>query len=160
MLNETFSTQLKTLVINMDNYYDWSALKTTAPFTGVEYPDHNHPSAVDVQKILNDISTANADIIFVEGIFAFYFAELREKFDLKIYVDLQSDERLYRRMTRAEAYEPHEKIAHRYLDTVRYRHDEFVEPTRWYADIILNGTFGKCKGVPAVVAYIKANMAL
>jgi len=57
------------------------------------------------------------------------------------------------------AYKPREKIAQRYLDTVRYRHDEFVEPTRWHADIVLNGTFGKCKGVPAVVAFIQSQMS-
>ena len=107
MLCETFSNY-KTQVVNMDNYYDWAALKTIAPFTGVEYPDHNHPSAVDVAGIINTI-TGDWDIIFAEGIFAFYFEELCKMFDLKIYVDLPSDERLYRRLTRAETYEPREK---------------------------------------------------
>ena len=162
MLNETLSKGFRTLLISMDDYYNWSKMKTIAPITRIEYPEHNHPDAVDIEKFYKDVSAVlsneDTDIILVEGVFTLYFDKLREMFDLKIFVDLKSDERMYRRIKRMMDYEPLEEITRRYLDTVRYRHDEFVEPTRWHADIILNGTFGINKGIPIVITHIEAQI--
>jgi len=94
----------------------------------------------------------------VEGIFAFYFKQLRQSYDLKIFVDLQSDERIYRRIKRSINYETLDEVALRYLDTVRYRHDEFIEPTRWYADIIINGTLDTNLGTKIVMSYIESHI--
>ena len=148
-------------VFNMDNYYDWSKLRTVAPVARIEYPEHNHPGAVVTDKLYRDFKAAvydeNNDIVLIEGLFSLYFDKLREDFDLKIFVDLKSDERLYRRIKRMGEGNIDE-TALRYLDTVRYRHDEFVEPTRWYADLIINGAFNTNIGTDIIVSYIEAKM--
>jgi len=69
-----------------------------------------------------------------------YFEDIRKKLDLKIYIDCPSEERIVRRIKRDIVDETFEEISSEYLDIVRYRHAEFVEPSKWYADLILNGS--------------------
>jgi len=160
-LEEILSDKHKTSVINMDNYFQWDLLKAVAPFTGIEYVEHNHPDIVDMDKFYADFSdTVNStDIVIVEGVFALYFAMLRKNLDLKIFVDLKSDERLYRRIKRHMARgQTLDEVASRYLDTVRYRHDEFVEPTRWYADVVVNGNLDANMGTGIIVSHIEAQI--
>jgi uridine kinase len=156
MLGKKYTVSL----FNMDNYYQWSAMKTTAPITRIEYPEHNHPDAVDTDRLYKDLTAAISDkandIVLIEGVFSLYFDRLREQLDLKVFVDLKSDERLYRRIKRM--FESLDDTAHRYLDTVRYRHDEFVEPTRWHADVVINGTLDANIGTNIIVSYIEAQI--
>jgi len=164
ILEKILSEKYKVTVLNMDNYYKWSEMRTIAPITHIEYPEHNHPDAVDIDKLYNDFITAISDktndVVLMEGIFAFYFDRLREKFDLKIFVDLKSDERIYRRIKRMISHETLDQIALRYLDTVRYRHDEFVEPTRWHADLIINGTLDVNLGTAIIASYVDTQISL
>ena len=157
-IEESLAGKHRIVTLHLDSYYNWSAMTTTSPLTGIEYSEHNHPAAVNTDRIYSDLSAAISDerndILLVEGLFALYFEPLREKMDLKIYVDLRSDERLYRRVKRNMVREEPDSIAIRYLDTVRYRHDEFVEPTRWYADLVINGTLDLHKGAAVVLSYI------
>jgi len=156
-LYETLSEKYKTSVMHMDDYFRWDLMKTIAPFTGIEYVEHNHPDIVDMDKFYVDFyDIANsAEIVIVEGVFALYFAQLREKLDLKIFVDLKSDERLYRRIKRHMAKDQTlDEVAVRYLDTVRHRHDEFVEPTRWYADIVVNGNLDANMETGVIISHI------
>ena len=51
-----------------------------------------------------------------------------------------------------------EEVSDRYLDTVRYRHDELVEPSRWYADIVLNGANQTGLGAEAVAALVRSKL--
>lgn len=69
-----------------------------------------------------------------------YFEQIREKLDLKLFVDCPSDERLVRRLNRDLIEETFHDITSEYLDLVRHRYNEFVEPTRWHADLIINGS--------------------
>ena len=66
---------------------------------------------------------------------------LRERLHLRVFVDAPADERIVRRLRRnmAERGLSFEEIAAYYLQAVRFRHEEFVEPTRWFADVIVNG---------------------
>jgi len=161
-LENILDKKYKVSTLHMDDYYKWSEMKTIAPITRIEYPEHNHPGAVDIDTLCNDlvalISDKTHDVILLEGLFAFYFEQLREKLDLKIFVDLKSDERIYRRIKRAISQEALDEIAVRYLDTVRYRHDEFVEPTRWHADIVINGTIDANLGADMVVSYVESRI--
>ena len=165
-LTETLKKELgkkyKAAALHMDSYYKWSEMKTIAPITRVEYPEHNHPAAVDTDKLFQDfaeaVSDKTNDVVLIEGIFSFYFDQIREKLDLKIFVDLKSDERIYRRIKRMIGRESLDEIALRYLDTVRYRHDEFVEPTRWHADIVINGGLDANLGTDVILTYIEARL--
>jgi len=161
-LEKILGEKYKVSAFHMDNYYKWSEMRTIAPITRVEYPEHNHPDAVDTDKLCKDftaaISDETNDIVLIEGIFSFYFDKIREQLDVKVFVDLKSDERIYRRIKRMIKYESLDEIAFRYLDTVRYRHDEFVEPMRWHADIVINGTIDLNSGTDILISYIEAQI--
>jgi len=130
----------------MDSYFIKPFETVIAPITGKPYPEVNRPSAVDLPRLFADfhaaIDDADNKLIIVEGLFALQQPELYENCDLKIFVDLKSDERLVRRIRRhLQRGDTFDEITDRYIDTVRFRHDELVEPTRWRADLVLNGTF-------------------
>jgi uridine kinase len=78
-------------------------------------------------------------VIIVEGILIFAEAQLRELFDVKIYVDTDPDIRFIRRLQRdiAERGRTTESVIRQYLTTVRPMHLEFVEPSKRYADVII-----------------------
>ncbi len=75
----------------------------------------------------------------VEGILIFSEKELRNEFDVKIFVDTDPDLRFIRRLERdiAERGRTTESVIHQYLTTVRPMHLEFVEPSKRYADVII-----------------------
>jgi uridine kinase len=78
-------------------------------------------------------------IILVEGILIFAEPALRELFDMRIFVDTDADIRFIRRLNR-DVYERGrsvESIIHQYLTSVRPMHQEFVEPSKRYADVII-----------------------
>jgi uridine kinase len=81
----------------------------------------------------------NQPIIIVEGILIFVEPELRELFDVKIFVDTDADIRFIRRLQRdiTERGRSTESVIHQYLSTVRPMHLEFVEPSKRYADVII-----------------------
>lgn len=80
-------------------------------------------------------------VIIVEGILTFYDERLRNLMDLKIYVDTDADERVLRRVKRdiEERGRDIHGVIKQYLMTVKPMHELFVEPTKNYADIIING---------------------
>ena len=78
-------------------------------------------------------------VILVEGILIFADQHLRPLFDVKIFVDTDSDIRFIRRLQRdiSERGRTTENVINQYLKTVRPMHLDFVEPTKRYADIII-----------------------
>lgn len=80
-------------------------------------------------------------IILIDGILIFHDPALRECMDLKIYVETDADERILRRARRdmRERGRDLDSVIHQYLSTVKPMHNAYVEPTKVYADIILNG---------------------
>jgi uridine kinase len=78
-------------------------------------------------------------VILVEGILIFAETSLRELFDVKIFVDTDSDLRFIRRLQRdiAERGRTTESVIRQYLSTVRPMHMDFVEPSKRYADVII-----------------------
>ncbi len=97
-------------------------------------------------------------VILVEGILIFADRALRELFDIKIFVDTDSDLRFLRRLQRdiAERGRTVESVIAQYLETVRPMHLEFVEPSKRYADVIIpEGGFNTI-AIDMVVARINA----
>ncbi len=78
-------------------------------------------------------------IILVEGILLFAEPDLRELFDVRIFVDTDADIRFIRRLTRdiRERGRSVDSVIHQYLESVRPMHLEFVEPSKRYADVII-----------------------
>ena len=79
------------------------------------------------------------DVILAEGILLFHFPEVRELLDVKIYVDTPADIRLLRRFRRdiRERGRTFESVGEQYVRTVRPMHEEFVEPSKRFADVII-----------------------
>ncbi len=82
-------------------------------------------------------------ILILDGILLFTHEELRRLMDLKIYVDTDADERILRRARRdvLERGRTIDSVIEQYVSTVKPMHYLYVEPTRAYADIIVNGGF-------------------
>ena len=80
-------------------------------------------------------------IILIDGILIFHDPSLRSCMDLKIYVETDADERILRRARRdiVERGRDLDSVIHQYLSTVKPMHNAFVNPTKEFADIILNG---------------------
>jgi uridine kinase len=97
-------------------------------------------------------------VILVEGILIFADEALRQLMDVKIYVDTYADIRFIRRLQRdiAERGRTMESVVHQYLATVRPMHEQFVEPSKRYADIIIpEGGFNEV-AMDMIAARIKA----
>jgi uridine kinase len=84
-------------------------------------------------------------IIIVDGILTFHDERLRRMFDLKIYADADADERILRRLRRDvnERGRDIDGVIRQYVDTVKIMHEIYVEPTKKYADIVVNGGMNK-----------------
>jgi uridine kinase len=97
-------------------------------------------------------------VILVEGILIFTDATLRDMFDVKIYVDTDSDIRFIRRLERDinERGRTTESVIKQYQSTVRPMHLEFVEPSKRYADIIIPEGGYNIAALDMVVARIDA----
>jgi uridine kinase len=97
-------------------------------------------------------------VIVVEGILIFAERELRELFDVKIFVDTDSDIRFIRRLQRdlSERGRTTETVVSQYLNTVRPMHLEFVESSKRYADVIIPEGGMNTVALDMVIARIEA----
>lgn len=149
-------------VISQDSYYkDTSHLS----FKEREKINFDHPKAIDfdlleqhleelrkgktieqpVYSFVNHnrteetITTHPKKVIIVEGILILTHPKVREMFDINIYVHADSDERLIRRLKRdmAERGRSLDEVLTRYQSTLKPMHQQFIEPTKEYADIII-----------------------
>ena len=78
-------------------------------------------------------------VVVVEGILIFENKELLDLFDIKVYVDTDADVRILRRILRdvQDRGRTLESVVNQYLTTVKPMHEQFVEPSKKYADIII-----------------------
>lgn len=85
------------------------------------------------------VKTHPRKVMIVEGILILTHPEIRKMFDIKIYVHADSDERLIRRLKRdiAERGRDLNEVLTRYQTTLKPMHQQFIEPTKEYADIII-----------------------
>ena len=97
------------------------------------YDYSNHNRSDKVQHI------EPAPVLIVEGILPFVEPELCALFDYKIFVDTDADERILRRLVRdvKERGRSLDSVIEQYLTTVKPMHEEFVEPSKKYADVII-----------------------
>ena len=100
-------------------------------------------------------------VILVEGILIFTEADLRKLFNIKIFVDTDSDLRFIRRLERdiSERGRTTETVVKQYLSTVRPMHLEFVEPSKRYADVIIPEGGFNAAALDMVVARIEAMLS-
>ncbi len=96
------------------------------------------------------------EVIIVEGIMTLYDKSLRDQMDLKIFVDAEPDERLLRVIERdqEERGHPLEMLITKYRNVLKPMHDEFIEPTKQYADIIIPNGGENARAVAMMQLYI------
>lgn len=111
-------------------------LKTLRKGKSIEQPvysfeEHNRTSKT--------ITTHPKKVIIVEGILILTHPEIREMFDVKLFVHADSDERLIRRLRRdmAERGRDLNEVLSRYQSNLKPMHEQFIEPTKEFADIII-----------------------
>lgn len=125
---------------------------------------NGQPVEVPIYDFSTDRRTAKTftvaphSVIIVEGILIFAEAALRKLFDVKIFVDTDSDIRLIRRLQRdiSERGRTTESVIKQYMATVRPMHLEFVEPSKRYADVIIPEGGFNTVALDMVVARIEA----
>ena len=149
------------ILLSQDNYYkDISHLSAESrKETNFDHPDSIEFSLLEqqiiqllkghsvVQPAYSYITCARSEgrviepkkVIVVEGILLFTDTTLRQLFDVKIFVDAQADERLIRLIKRdtIERGRDAAEVLNRYEKTVRPMHEQFIEPSKKYADIIV-----------------------
>ena len=159
-LKEHFGQEVT--VISHDNYYKRQDGKTYEERAKVNY---DHPSAFDTDLLIEHLRQLKAGhsiqcpvysysdhnrtdrtveifptkVIIVEGILIFQNPTLRDMFDIKIFVETDADVRILRRALRdvEERGRTLQSVVTQYLTTVKPMHEQFVEPTRKFADIIV-----------------------
>lgn len=149
-------------IISQDAYYSDTSHLSFEERTKINF---DHPQAIDFElmvshlKILREgksfeqpvysfiehnrtaetVTTSPKKVIIVEGILIFTHPDLRELFDIKIFVHADSDERLIRRLKRDIATRGRDlnEVLNRYQTTLKPMHQQFIEPTKEFADIII-----------------------
>jgi uridine kinase len=160
IMNELPHTEVG--VISQDSYYKET---TNLSFDERALINFDHPRAIDfellekhlkalkagetidqpvysfVQHNRTDdtVSTHPRKVMIVEGILILTNPELREMFDIKIFVHADSDERLIRRLKRdiSERGRDINEVLNRYQNTLKPMHEQFIEPSKAFADIII-----------------------
>lgn len=96
-------------------------------------------SFVEHNRTKETVTTKPSKVIIVEGILIFSKRKVRDLLDIKIFVHADSDERLIRRLKRdiQERGRDMDEVLLRYQDTLKPMHEQFIEPMKEYADIII-----------------------
>jgi uridine kinase len=115
-----------------------------------------------VQHLRSSATTpiAPADVIVIDGILLFVDERVRDLCDVKVYVDADADVRLIRRLRRdmVKRGRPFEEILEQYLSTVRPMHEQFVEPSKRYADLIVPRGGHNAVAIEMIVAKIQRRL--
>lgn len=109
------------------------SLKSNLP---IERPVY---SFVEHNRTQERVTVCPSKVVIIDGILIFENRELRELMDIKVYVDTDADVRLARRILRdvCNRGRSMESVIEQYLSTVKPMHEEFVEPSKRYADVII-----------------------
>jgi uridine kinase len=148
--------------IPLDNYYED---RSDLPFGQRKTINYDHPSAFDWELLRADLDrllsgqpiempqydfevhsrtdervrVEPTDVIVLEGILALYDETITERLDLRLYVETDADVRILRRIRRdvLERGRGLEGVIEQYLSTVKPMHEQFVEPTKKRADLVI-----------------------
>lgn len=150
------------VLLCQDYYYNKN---TEMPFEERCLQNYDHPESIETDLLIHHINELKngrpvlrpvysfvthtrleetievnpAKVIIIEGILLFENPELRSVMDIKVYVDTDSDIRLSRRIKRDvnERGRSLNSVLDQYINTVKPMHEQFVEPNRKYADVII-----------------------
>lgn len=158
--NLTFQERVKT---NYDHpkAFDWKLLREQ-----VLSLKNNHEIQKPIYDFVNHTRSKNIEIIIpkpliiVEGIMALVDKQLREIGDLRIFISASSERRFLRRMIRdsKERGRTYENIVSQYFSTVQPMHNEIIEPSSNYADLIINNDGVKNLAIDVLTCVLKEEL--
>jgi len=161
-LKTGFESSKSVLILRQDDYYNDQCHMSMEERLKVNY---DHPLAFDTDLLVTHLSMLKAgmsiqkptydfiaytrsdqienvepcDVIVVEGLFILEEPRIRSLCDIKLYVETDTDIRLIRRLRRdvRDRGRSLENVIEQYLTTVKDMHDQFIEPSKKYADVII-----------------------
>ncbi|MBF1568042.1 MAG: uridine kinase [Prevotella shahii] len=172
-------------VVPLDSYYNDTSEMTDEERHAINF---DHPDAFDwklLTKHVNDLRNGVAieqptysyllcnrlketihvepkPVIIIEGIMTLLNKKLRDIMDLKIFVDTDPDERLIRNIQRdtIDRGRTVSMVVDRYLEVLKPMHEQFIEPTKRYADLIIPQGGENEKGIGILCRYIEGLVPL
>ncbi|AGB27720.1 MULTISPECIES: uridine kinase [Prevotellaceae] len=167
-------------VVPQDSYYNDTTAMTEDERRAINF---DHPDAFDWKLLIRQISdlregraveqptysyllcnrlpeTVHVEpkpVIIIEGIMALLNKKLRDMMDLKIFVDADPDERLIRNIQRdtIDRGRTVSMVVDRYLKVLKPMHEQFIEPTKRHADLIIPQGGENVKGIGILCKYIE-----
>ena len=120
----------------------------------VEQPTYSY---LICNRLPETIHVEPKPVIIIEGIMTLINKKLRDMMDLKIFVDCDSDERLIRNIQRdtIDRGRTVSMVVERYLKVLKPMHEQFIEPTKRYADLIIPQGGENVKGIRMMCDYIE-----
>ena len=145
--------------INFDHpdAFDWELLTRQIDDLrngkAIEQPTYSY---IESNRQAETVHVEPCEVIILEGIMALWKKEIRDMMDLKIFVDADPDERLIRVIQRdtVERGRTTQMVIDRYLDVLKPMHEEFIEPTKRYADLIIPQGGNNTRAIDIMRTYI------
>lgn len=160
--NDTTSmTEEERHAINFDHpdAFDWKLLtkqiNELREGQAIEQPTYSY---LKCNRLPETIHVEPKPVIIVEGIMTLINKKLRDIMDIRIFVDCDSDERLIRNIQRdtVERGRDVQTVLDRYLKVLKPMHEQFIEPTKRFAHIIIPEGGDNVKGIDMVCKYIES----
>ena len=146
--------------INFDHpdAFDWKLLtehiKLLKEGKAVEQPTYSY---IESNRQKETVHVDPKPVIIIEGIMALHYKKLRDMMDLKIFVDTDDDVRLIRNIRRdvVERGRTVDMVLDRYEKVLKPMHEQFIEPTKQYADLIIPWGGDNKTGIHILKTYIQ-----
>lgn len=156
----THLTNEERRAINFDHpdAFDWKLLirqvNELREGRAIEQPTYSY---IISNRLPETIHVEPKPVIIIEGIMTLINKKLRDMMDLKIFVDCDSDERLIRNIQRdtIDRGRTVSMVVERYLEVLKPMHEQFIEPTKRFADVIIPQGGENVKGIGMLTNYIK-----
>ena len=132
-------------------FHDLMALKEGKTLHRLEYTFNNkdkEPEIVEVKP---------APIVIIEGLFIFYFEEIRNQIDLKVYIDAKDEVKLQRRLKRDSEERGYtaDVVQYQWNNHVLPSYYQYLRPFRDDVDLIITNNEGYQKGLDVLIAFLK-----
>ena len=156
----THLTNEERRAINFDHpdAFDWKLLirqvNELREGRAIEQPTYSY---IISNRLPETIHVEPKPVILIEGIMTLINKKLRDMMDLKIFVDCDSDERLIRNIQRdtIDRGRTVSMVVERYLEVLKPMHEQFIEPTKRYADLIIPQGGQNEKGIGILCKFIE-----